>query len=1259
MKVKFTKLAALLLAGVALLASGCTDYEKDIQEANAKIDQLNGNIADANQQIAALQQALNSLKDAHTADVSKLNKAISDLEAALRGEIANLEAALDKKLDKTTFEAAKEEIKKSIDGVSDRVKALEDANFQAQIDGLKKKVEDLDAEKASKEDLQKAVADLTALISGEVAKLNEKIAANEAAIKKINEETIPAINAQIEDLQKNKVDKADYDKFVEETSETLRLLNDAVEELAETCATKQELKDEVDKIMKKLDDYVLKTDLAKTLEAYATKADLNAVKAELSGRLDALEALTDGFPEGTTIKKYIDALATKVENAIKEINANITKLDERVTALEEGLTEANQNIEALQTAVDEINDSLDTIKKDLLSVKASIRSLVFVPEVYVDGVEAILIQSLKYAPLELIDKDTEDEVAEEAEDSITVSPKVIAKYHVIPSNADLSFLTPGESEVNFVIRPNDPFKTIRTRAEASEDFNVTGVYMGLDEEEEDVIKIEVTVEGTPATDKLISVVALQLTNAGEMYTSDYATVFSEKLDSLRIAMPQMEEDADYHYRRATEAIAALDDEAGISDLAVYTEDLNIESCDTTLVYDKEKKYAEQVLEDITEAHVIAEGEDGCVIIDPKKLELNWLFELVDIEDWAVGALDEISLVENEDESHSIKATIDAMDLTPVVRASLVSEDEENAQIAYIKFYVAPQDFDSTVEMGEFTFSCEGDSLQTEEINIYQQLGMTKETFERVYPNFMTEDPDAVAEDEAEAEEEAEEEEGDAEQDEDEQEGEAEEEEEEEAPEFEVTFDPETGILQWKGYAEWLWNNAVDEDEYDENVEPLTTEVYFVNPNNGAKITVTLKAMPPMIQAYKIDTSHYIEEYWNDDLSAAKYNVAQPGFGVDDSTKCVFHNNINAAFETVDTTGVIDLSDIGQEGLEVSNINYFFCEHMMYPEACDQLDLEDLTEADKGPRMIGDFEVTFTVEDGEGSYEDVNGVTFDYTGTNTVLKAQIGDEEPVDIAYICNTATEKKFTPNVVVLVKDPDPMHLAKQLLNTNKLYILLGATGMICGDEGFEVNLLWQSEPEKGGKWLDHFRANYRQPVEVAGVAQDYFIDAVDFGRDGSYITLKDLIAPVDWRGYAFGMNQGDENYNYWGFYGVIKVNVNTKAITCSLTDDGKVPVTVDLDTMDKEQLKGELKVDEPMRNNDGTIMTDKDGNEITVGDYIDSIDDGDYGFLVYRNNGTVVKDFDLYVPVTVQYGWGIITTEEPITVHVYGTVNNVPNAD
>ena len=101
-------------------------------------------------------------------------------------------------------------------------------------------------------------------------------------------------------------------------------------------------------------------------------------------------------------------------------------------------------------------------------------------------------------------------------------------------------------------------------------------------------------------------------------------------------------------------------------------------------------------------------------------------------------------------------------------------------------------------------------------------------------------------------------------------------------------------------------------------------------------------------------------------------------------------------------------------------------------------------------------------------------------------------------------------------------------------------------------------------------------------------------------------------------------------------------------------MPVTLELEPMSKEDLLGKVKADEPLRDADGNIVKDDEGNVVTVGAYIEGIDDGGFGFLTYRNNGTYVKAFKLQVPVTVQYGWGIITTPEPITVDVATTIKD-----
>ena len=1150
MKVKFTKLAALLLAGAALFATGCTDYEVDIQK-NADA------IASANQQISALQTALNSLQSTHSADVAALNKAISDLETSLK-------ALIDKKADKEALEAA-----------IARIKAIEDADFQAQIDALKQKVDKC----ATKEELEKAVADLTVYINDEIAKLDTRLTTAEAAIKTINEVTIPAINEQIDALKKK---DAQHD-------ETLKLLSDYVKNLQDLTAGFPEgktIKEYIDEEIKDM-EASLKAYVQEELKKYATKAELAEVEARLDARLQTLEALTAGFPEGTTIKKYIDDQVTAINNAIAELKA---------------LHEAD---------VEELKAAIEKVKAEILAVKQAIRSLVFVPEYYVDGVEAIVVSTLTYNPLKLVKPDSQDEKAEvNMKDTVTVTPAVIAKYHVIPSNADLSFLNEGDT-VKFVVRENDPFFKTRADVEATEDFTVTGIYQGRDTLETDVINIEVQVTGKPAEKDLISVVALQLTKEDETYTSDYATVFSLDIADLRIAEPTNEEDA--HYRRATEGISNEDTEAFLDTAVVWTAALDTASCDHQMAYDESFDVKEYVI-----AHF--KDTEECLGDDEKTFEglgFTWKFELV--KNYKPGDSTMFTL-----EDGVLKAKDgNAINLTPVVRV-YVLDGEKNVQIAYVKVWVAPSDKDTSITWSkdknkkfdvedQFEFKCEGDTLFADSTvlkkKVYDLFPITRKNFHAAYPEFVAAygEADTLGT---------------------------------------VEYVDSTGTLQWIMNPEQLWKIASDPNLEEGEVPVITHKVAFKADNN-AEVVITLYADVKPVAPYRIPVDRYISNYWDLDYTFARYNVADPTLGETDSTLCVFHNNINAAFVTVKETGVIDLTGIGEEGLEVSNIKYFFCDDMETLEAF---------------KKVGPYDVTFTIEDGTGTRTDVNGTEFSVEGHNTILKAKI-DTVEAEIAYICNDADEKDLTPNVVVLVKDPDPNHIAKKLLNTNEFKVLLGATGMICGDEGFEVNLWWQSDPinDPDGQWLDHFQANYIQPVYVADKAKDDFTDAVDFGEKGSFITLKDLIAPYDWRlnenypsGHReFGMNPGDQYYNYWEYYGIFKIFVDTDAIKTDMPETNyEVPVTVDLQVMTKERLLAELKVDEPMRNADGTIMKDKDGNDMTIGDYINGIDDGGFGFLTYRNNGTAVREFHLKVPVMVQYGWGIITTDEPVDVKVNSTI-------
>ena len=135
--------------------------------------------------------------------------------------------------------------------------------------------------------------------------------------------------------------------------------------------------------------------------------------------------------------------------------------------------------------------------------------------------------------------------------------------------------------------------------------------------------------------------------------------------------------------------------------------------------------------------------------------------------------------------------------------------------------------------------------------------------------------------------------------------------------------------------------------------------------------------------------------------------------------------------------------------------------------------------------------------------------------------------------------------------------------------------------------------------------------------------------------------------------MNEGDQYYNYWDYYGIFRITVDVDLIKTDIKETNyEVPTTVRLKVMDKEELLANVKQDEPMRDAKGEIMKDEEGNVITIGAYINGNDDGGYGFLTYRNNGTAVTEFNLKVPVMVQYGWGFITTDEPINVTVNSTI-------
>lgn len=353
-----------------MLATGCTDYSADIQALDKKLSELTaGKVATLESQVQGLLTTVTTLETVsrHEEDIREVRQEISDLETALKTDYEDkikaaadaLDTALDGKLDKAAFTSAKQEIESGLQGLGDRIKAIEDADFQKQVDDLKDalgtRLGKLEALLAGEWDgktvkeaiaaVQQSVVDLETALGEEIGLLKDRMDAAEESIRKITEELLPAINGAIAELEALKVDKSDYDAYKEATAVTLGLLSDAIHELAVLTAGFPEgksIKEYIDGILVKLDDYVLTTTFEEFVRIAVTREELNGLSSQLGGRLGALEGLLAGDWGGASVKKYIEDRISAVQSRLDQVtNAEGTG---RLDALEQARLKLEETV---------------------------------------------------------------------------------------------------------------------------------------------------------------------------------------------------------------------------------------------------------------------------------------------------------------------------------------------------------------------------------------------------------------------------------------------------------------------------------------------------------------------------------------------------------------------------------------------------------------------------------------------------------------------------------------------------------------------------------------------------------------------------------------------------------------------------------------------------------------------------------------------------------------------------------------------------
>ena len=798
-----------------------------------------------------------------------------------------------------------------------------------------------------------------------------------------------------------------------------------------------------------------------------------------------------------------------------------------------------------------------------ISLSSNLRGIVFMKDgdsrAYVGGVPAIRISSFEYKALSAgATKDSKAEIWTEGAAKV-VNPETYAYYHVNPANASEEQL----KNLIFALEANGDF--IKSRANASADFAAKPEFV---EFKDGILKVKVNVTGTPATAEKITTVALQAQRKnGETVTSDYVTIFKKDMDPLYLADVEKinrSTPEDYHYRRGTVGISVKDTEAGakVKNSLVWSEDAQKkEVVDTVVAYNGQ-------LDLSTFVGVHQKSTTGCSVVkDLTPLGMSIKYEVVKnyiLGDNKTDQKDFVTVTEDGIVTPKVFNTTGqaAIDRTPIVRVSLMNGSNV-VQVAYVKIKI--------VKPSEIKPAKDPIPLTVDEFKfVCGQDGNSETTVEQI--NVQLYNKLGMSKNEF----------------------------HKAYPYFTdcahvkadvgtVKAKPEadaeggmTYLYTWTIKNEDLWKHAGEE---------VSNEIVFKNAATNAtdSVVVVLKSkIKGVKKTYNVwktkgevpagENAHYYAEYWNATKEYAKLNVQTPNENETDASKCLFVSDLNAPFYNKDGQLYLDES--------ITNLQYFFC----------------------------------TGTDGVAAIKDINGTKVTFTvsadGLELHASAKVGDVTYTNelIATINNTEATGVYDvkrKNSIVLNKESE---LAKYLLNTNKLYTFIGAKANVCGEPTKEVSITFDGK--------DHFQANFIRPINITTNANDNFIDGVDFGEKGSFITIEDLISPSDWRIDAkTGKNRlFKDHMTYWDFYGPFTVEALIDEAKCDLNGELQdVPATIVLAQSDATTMGGA---------------------------------NSKYGFITYRNNGAGVQNaFNLYVPVKVKYGWGEIVTD-PIKVNVATTI-------
>ncbi|MEH2790943.1 hypothetical protein V7T18_09775 [Segatella copri] len=266
-----------------------------------------------------------------------------------------------------------------------------------------------------------------------------------------------------------------------------------------------------------------------------------------------------------------------------------------------------------------------------------------------------------------------------------------------------------------------------------------------------------------------------------------------------------------------------------------------------------------------------------------------------------------------------------------------------------------------------------------------------------------------------------------------------------------------------------------------------------------------------------------------------------------------------------------------------------------------------------------FNITNTLN---GNKLVVSKLTGDYAGLNDELKATFHFVDGNNFYAQENTTTSKLYADKACTAANEIASMdiakgivtlsntEMAKSLLNKvghkdlkNTLTAVVAVKATICGNIDVPVS-------------NNTFNVKFLRPVNIISATTDPFKDGVTGGE------TKDIkMVFTDWRDHNFTETSVTKGHDYFKYYGIKEIKVVTADATTDLNGNWNDKLNT-------------------LTQNIKFTWTPANGNAAG------QIEANDYGKLTYVNNGNTVGTFHVHIPVFVTYDWGTLKAEIEVTI-------------